>query len=137
MKKTYFLLPAFLILAISGYTQIRPIGITKNRLFINKVLTPRDSILTDLNAIMNSCAGLPNNYETWATVKREIDNLLTIKWKYDRVLQGFKAKEAFFVNVGIQTMTQNDIDQGKLIVLVGIAMRRPAEFEIIKLEKQL
>jgi phage tail sheath protein FI len=86
---------------------------------------------------MNSCAGLPNNYETWATVKREIDNLLTIKWKYDRVLQGFKAKEAFFVNVGIQTMPQNDIDQGKLIVLVGIAMRRPAEFEIIKLEKQL
>src|ERR1035437_2080051 len=134
MKKIYFLLPAFLILAISGYTQIRPIG--KNRLFINKVLTPRDSILTDLNAIMNSCAGLPNNYETWATVKREIDNLLTIKWKYG-VLQGFKAKEAFFVNVGIQTMTQNDIDQGKLIVLVGIAMIRPAEFEIIKLEKQL
>ena len=117
-------MPAFLILAISGYTQI------------NKVLTPRDSILTDLNAIMNSCAGLPNNYVTWATVKQEIDNLLTIKWRYG-VLQGFKAAEAFFVNVGIQTMTQNDINQGKLIVLVGIAMIKPAEFEIIKLEKQL
>ncbi len=136
MKKIYFLLPAFLILAISGYTQIRPIGITKNRLFINKVLTPRDSILIDLNAIMNSCAGLPNNYKTWATVKQEIDNLLTIKWRHG-VLQGFKAAEAFFVNVGIQTMTQNDINQGKLIVLVGIAMIKPAEFEIIKLEKQL
>ena len=135
MKKTYLLLPTFLILAFSGYTQEKQIS--KKELIIKKVLTPRDLIRIDLNPIMNSCAGLPNNYGTWATVKQKIVNLLFSKWKYGGVLKGTKAEEAYFVNVGTQTMTQNDVDKGKLIVLVGLAMIRPAEFEIIKLEKQL
>lgn len=136
MKKLYFLLPALMILCFSGYTQISGFEKVKNPILIKKILTPRDSIVIDLNTIMNSCTGLRNNSETWATVKEKIYNLLLFKWKYG-VLRGLKIEEAFFVNVGQQTMTQNDINQKKLIVIVGIALIRPSEFEIIKLEKQL
>ena len=135
MKKTHLVLTAFLILTFSGYAQGKQIP--KKELIIKKVLTPRDLILVDLNAIMNSTAGLPDNYGTWATVKQKIVNLLFSKWRSDGILKGTKAEEAFFVNVGTQTMTQNDINLGKLIVVVGIAMIKPAEFEIIKFEKQL
>ena len=45
-------------------------------------------------------------------------------WRDGRLV-GTKPEEAFFVKVDRTTMTQNDIDNGRLIVLVGIAPLRP------------
>jgi len=55
----------------------------------------------------------------------------TTVWKTG-ALMGTKPEEAFFVVVDRRTMTQNDLDNGKLIVVIGIAPTKPAEFVIFR-----
>jgi phage tail sheath protein FI len=75
----------------------------------------------------------PNNETLWATVKQSISNFLIGVWR-DGGLEGVTEEEAFFVNVGYNvTMTQTDIDNGRLIVEVGVAAVKPAEFVIIRI----
>ncbi|MCG3206435.1 MAG: hypothetical protein FOGNACKC_00033 [Anaerolineae bacterium] len=77
----------------------------------------------------------PNDYTLWARVRQSITNFLTRVWR-DGALQGAKPEEAFFVlcELGV-TMTQDDIDNGRLIVQVGIAPVKPAEFVIIRIQQ--
>lgn len=73
-----------------------------------------------------------NDAKTWVKVSAMIKSYLNGIWQ-DGGLQGVSEKEAFFVNVGLgQTMSEIDILEGRMIVKVGIAAVRPAEF--IKLE---
>jgi phage tail sheath protein FI len=76
----------------------------------------------------------PNNKATWAKVKAATENFLTQTWKYGMIL-GTNQQEAYFVECGTSTMTQNDIDNGRLIVLIGVAPVKPAEFIIIKINQ--
>jgi phage tail sheath protein FI len=77
----------------------------------------------------------PNDQTLWARVRQTITNFLTRVWR-DGALQGIKAEEAFFVLCGLGvTMTQDDIDNGRLIVQVGIAPVKPAEFVIIRIQQ--
>ncbi|KJD32848.1 hypothetical protein PK35_07665 [Tamlana nanhaiensis] len=79
----------------------------------------------------------PNEANTWTTIKSMISNFLTNLWKQG-ALAGAKASDAYFVNIGLgSTMTANDVLQGKLIVELGLAIQRPAEFIIIRLQQQL
>jgi phage tail sheath protein FI len=73
-----------------------------------------------------------NNEPTWARVRRSIGDFLTGLWR-DGVLQGTKKEEAFFVTCDRTTMTQADIDTGKLICVIGIAPVKPAEFVIFRI----
>jgi phage tail sheath protein FI len=73
------------------------------------------------------------NYEpTWARVRRSVSDFLTRVWM-DGMLQGVTKEQAFFVRCDRTTMTQADIDNGRLIVLVGIAPVKPAEFVIFRI----
>lgn len=77
-----------------------------------------------------------NTEALWATVKRSISNFLITVWR-DGGLEGTTEEEAFFVNVGFGvTMTQADIDNGRLIVEVGVAPVKPAEFVIIRISQK-
>lgn len=74
----------------------------------------------------------PNDANTWVKVKGLIDNFLILQWR-DGALAGAKPEEAFFVKVGLgQTMTSQDILEGRLIVEIGMAAVRPAEFIILR-----
>lgn len=78
----------------------------------------------------------PNTENLWATVKQSISNFLITVWR-NGGLEGVKEEEAFFVNVGYNvTMTQTDIDNGRLIVEVGVAPVKPAEFVIIRISQK-
>ncbi|MBU2113879.1 MAG: phage tail sheath subtilisin-like domain-containing protein, partial [Gammaproteobacteria bacterium] len=78
----------------------------------------------------------PNTEMLWATVKQSISNFLIGIWRSGG-LEGIKQEEAFFVNVGYNlTMTQTDIDNGRLIVEVGVAPVKPAEFVIIRISQK-
>jgi phage tail sheath protein FI len=77
----------------------------------------------------------PNAEPLWQTVKRSITNFLVSVWR-DGALEGTKQEEAFFVDVGLTTMTQSDIDNGRLIVRVGVAPVKPAEFVIIRISQK-
>ncbi|HEX6323551.1 MAG TPA: phage tail sheath C-terminal domain-containing protein, partial [Vicinamibacterales bacterium] len=74
----------------------------------------------------------PNEEPLWARVRRSITNFLTLVWR-NGALEGTKPEEAFFVKCDRTTMTQTDIDQGRLICLVGVAPVKPAEFVIVRI----
>ena len=74
----------------------------------------------------------PNADALWARVRRVISNFLTTVWR-SGALEGTKVEEAYFVKCDRTTMTQTDIDNGRLIVLVGIAPVKPAEFVIVRI----
>jgi len=74
----------------------------------------------------------PNDENTWVRVKSMIANYLTQQWKAG-ALMGASTKEAFFVHVGLgETMTELDLWEGRMIVEIGMAVVRPAEFIILR-----
>jgi Bacteriophage tail sheath protein len=74
----------------------------------------------------------PNDATLWSKLKGMIENYLTLKWR-EGALAGAKPEDSFFVNVGLgETMTQLDIDEGRLMVEIGMAPIRPAEFIILR-----
>jgi phage tail sheath protein FI len=77
----------------------------------------------------------PNDEPLWARVRQTIDNFLTTVWR-SGALQGGKAAEAFFIKCDRSTMTQDDIDNGRLICLIGIAPVKPAEFVIFRIQQK-
>lgn len=79
----------------------------------------------------------PNDSGTWTLIKSMTENFLTGLWR-DGALAGAKPEDAFYVNVGLgTTMTPQDILNGYLIIEVGIAAVRPAEFIILKFSHKL
>jgi hypothetical protein len=78
----------------------------------------------------------PNGERLWANVRRTIQDFLFNEWKSGR-LMGTSTEEAYFVRCDRSTMTQNDIDNGRLICLVGVAPLRPAEFVVIRVGQKL
>lgn len=79
----------------------------------------------------------PNVAQTWVNVKAMIENFLTTVWN-DGGLAGAKPQQAFFVQIGLgQTMTAQDVNEGRMIVKVGYAPTRPAEFIIVEFKQML
>lgn len=78
-----------------------------------------------------------NNANTWQRVKGMIEAFLTGLWR-DGALVGPTPQQAFFVRVGLgTTMTPQDILEGKMIVQIGMAASRPAEFIILQFSHKL
>ena len=77
----------------------------------------------------------PNAAPLWAAVRAQIENYLMQKWR-DGALMGTKPDQAFFVRVGLgQTMTSQDVIDGRLVIEVGLAVVRPAEFVIFRVQR--
>lgn len=74
----------------------------------------------------------PNSQDLWARVTATITAFLTGVWK-SGALMGTKPEEAFFVTCDRSTMTQDDIDNGRLICEIGVAPVMPAEFVIFRI----
>jgi phage tail sheath protein FI len=72
----------------------------------------------------------PNGPKLWARIRRDIGGFMQELFEQG-AFQGQKRKDAYFVKCDASTMTQSDIDQGILIVVIGVATVRPAEFVII------
>jgi phage tail sheath protein FI len=76
----------------------------------------------------------PNNELLWARVRQSVSDFLTDTWRTG-ALMGTKASEAFYVLCDRTTMTQSDIENGRLIVEIGIAPTFPAEFVIFRISQ--
>jgi hypothetical protein len=74
----------------------------------------------------------PNGEDLWAQVRLEISSFLYMAWRAG-AFPGTKPEEAYFLKCDRTTMTQNDVDNGRLIVLIGIAPIKPAEFVIFRI----
>jgi phage tail sheath protein FI len=74
----------------------------------------------------------PNDANTWVRVRAMIENFLTLQWRAG-ALAGAKPEQAFYVRVGLgQTMSALDILEGRMIIEIGMAVVRPAEFIVIQ-----
>lgn len=79
----------------------------------------------------------PNDTNTWVKVQAMIENFLTTLWRQG-ALQGATTEQAFYVLVGLgKTMTADDILNGRMIVEIGMAVVRPAEFIVLRFSHKL
>jgi hypothetical protein len=74
----------------------------------------------------------PNGDLLWANVRRTISDFLLNEFQNGALL-GDKPEKAYFVRCDRSTMTQNDLDNGRLVCLIGVAALRPAEFVIFRI----
>jgi phage tail sheath protein FI len=85
-------------------------------------------------SVKNACAVFvfePNDANTWTKVQAMIQNYLTNLWR-EGALAGSKPELSFYVKVGLGlTMDQDDINNGRMIVEIGLAPVRPAEFIVL------
>lgn len=77
----------------------------------------------------------PNDEVLWVRVQRTISVFLNNLWR-NGSLAGSTPDEAFFVSIGRTTMTQDDIDNGRLICVIGVAPVKPAEFVIFRITQK-
>ena len=75
-----------------------------------------------------------NDETLWKNLRSLIEDFLLVEWR-NGALQGSKPEQAWFVRCDRSTMTREDIDQGRLVCLVGIALLEPAEFMIFRLSQ--
>jgi phage tail sheath protein FI len=73
-----------------------------------------------------------NGPALWANVRRTIEDFLYNEWRNGGLL-GEKPEKAYFVRCDRSTMTQNDLDNGRLVCLIGVSPVRPAEFVIFRI----
>lgn len=78
----------------------------------------------------------PNDGRTWREVRAAVDRFLHGLWRRGALL-GERAEDAYFVRCDSTTMTQDDLDSGRLVVVVGVAPLRPAEFVTFRIEHLL
>lgn len=79
----------------------------------------------------------PNDATTWSRVTIMIENFLSLQWRQG-ALYGAKSEQAFFVRLGLgETMTAQDVLDGTMIIEIGMAMVRPAEFIILKINQKM
>ncbi|MFE7132069.1 phage tail sheath family protein [Streptomyces sp. NPDC057638] len=77
----------------------------------------------------------PNDEALWALVRQTITNFLTTVWR-SGALAGTSADEAFFVACDRTTMTEDDLANGRLICVIGVAPVFPAEFVIFRIQQK-
>lgn len=79
----------------------------------------------------------PNDYPLWGALRANIGGFMNGLFRAG-AFQGATAKQAYFVRCGLgDTMTQADIDRGQVIVIVGFAPLKPAEFVIVRIQQKV
>lgn len=104
---------------------------------LKKLKQSRSSLSIEIEAglkrILERYRNKPNLDESWAAIRGEADNFLLSYFRKGRLV-GSKPQEAYFVSIGVQTMTAADIQANKKIMMAGFSENKPAEFKVITIE---
>lgn len=96
-----------------------------------------NAVERDIQKSLNKLVFEPNSQPTWQRVKAAVDSYLHGLWQQG-ALAGNTPPDAWFVQVGKDlTMTQEEINQGKMIIKIGLAAVRPAEFIILQFSQDI
>ncbi|CAI1559966.1 phage tail sheath family protein [Serratia entomophila] len=91
----------------------------------------------DIKTAMSMALFEPNSAPTWERVRGAVESYVHDLWRQGALL-GESPAQAYFVHIGLgTTMTQTDINNGKMIVKVGLAAVRPAEFIVLQLTQDV
>jgi phage tail sheath protein FI len=91
-------------------------------------------ITKKLDSLVRTYCNRPNIQTTWTEIKGQADSIL-LSYFRSGALMGTKPQDAYFLKMGVETMTATDIGNGKMILQAGVATLKPAEFKIITIEK--
>jgi hypothetical protein len=91
-----------------------------------------DWIESSLEAGLQWAVFEPNGEALWADVRNAVGNFLQAHWR-DGALQGARPEQAYLVRCDRTTMTQDDLDNGRLVVEIGVAPLKPAEFVFVRI----
>ncbi len=75
----------------------------------------------------------PNDEPLWTRVRSVVETFLTGLWRQG-ALMGSRESEAWFVRCDRSTMTPTDIAANRLVLSVGMAVVKPSEFLVLRLE---
>jgi phage tail sheath protein FI len=75
-----------------------------------------------------------NDEALWASLRRTANRFLYGEWRKGKLL-GDRPEQAFYVKCDRTTMSQTDINLGRVVVLVGVATVKPAEFAIFRINQ--
>jgi uncharacterized protein len=75
----------------------------------------------------------PNAEATWQKVREQVGSFLMGLWRQG-AMQGVTPGQAFFVKCDQETMTQEDIDNGRVVMMIGVAALKPAEFVVVRIQ---
>lgn len=119
--------------------QIVRIDTLKNEMTVKKKLLPKavpisQQIEEGLNAIMDKYKDYESNESVWRKIWNEAEMFLFPLFRSGK-LAGMKASQAYFIKIGLQSMTAQDIAANKKVLIVGYAAMKPVEFEIIRIER--
>ncbi|HGM5307310.1 TPA: phage tail sheath family protein [Serratia marcescens] len=96
-----------------------------------------NAIERDVREALRSVVFEPNGAMTWELVRSAVDHYLNALWRKG-ALQGDTPEQAYYVQIGLGiTMSPVDIDHGKMIVKIGVAAVRPAEFIVLQLTQDV
>jgi phage tail sheath protein FI len=76
----------------------------------------------------------PNALPLWKSIRRDVGAFLMLLW-HKGALTGRKPQEAFFVKCDKETNPQETVVAGQVIMFIGIAPLKPAEFVIFKIRQ--
>ncbi|HZF79449.1 MAG TPA: phage tail sheath subtilisin-like domain-containing protein [Rubrivivax sp.] len=92
-----------------------------------------DALESAIRALLSSRRAARHEQLLWTSVRDEVESLLQAHWPHGG-LHGRNPGEAFFVRCDLTTMTAEDINAGRLILNLGVALLRPSEFEVLSIE---
>lgn len=96
-----------------------------------------NTIERDARAALRTVVFEPNSPVVWEQVRGALDNYLNALWRKG-ALQGDTPSQAYYVHIGLgTTMSKQDIDKGRMIVKIGVAAVRPAEFIVLNLTQDV
>jgi uncharacterized protein len=76
----------------------------------------------------------PNDLDLWQRVKRTVHAFLLGLWRQG-ALFGATPEQAFYVKCDSETNPPESVDEGKLVVEIGVAPVKPAEFVIFRISQ--
>jgi phage tail sheath protein FI len=76
----------------------------------------------------------PNDRPLWKAIRRDISAFLTGLWR-SGALMGASAEEAFFVKCDEETNPPENVDNGIVVTLIGLAPVKPAEFIVFRISQ--
>jgi phage tail sheath protein FI len=125
--------------AIPGVnTSTTPAGISHKAIVVRYGAMPALGYLRWLAQRAQSATGYatkkPNAPGLWANVTLTLQQLLSVEWRLGQ-LKGQRQSEAYYVRCDRTTMTQAEIASGKLVALVGVALVKPTEFTVLRIEQ--
>ncbi|MBK6938008.1 MAG: hypothetical protein IPH18_14860 [Chitinophagaceae bacterium] len=106
----------------------------KRKLISPKFAATGQLIETGINSIMDKYRDYESNETVWRKIRNEAAELLFSFYRSGK-LASITTSQAYFVKIGLQTMTIQDIAINKKVLIVGYAIIKPAEFEVIRVER--